>query len=147
METPLSLEDIIRVPIRFSEVDSMGVVWHGAYVALLEDGRESFGRHFPGIGYADIAASGIYAPVHDLRLRYVASLHMNDVARVHTTYEYHPGARLDFAYRIFNDRTGELCLKAHSTQLFITPEGELSDIPPYYAEWQRRYVPHLLEEA
>ena len=30
--------------IRFSEVDSMGVVWHGNYAKYFEDAREEFGR-------------------------------------------------------------------------------------------------------
>jgi len=30
--------------IRFSEVDSMGVVWHGNYIKYFEDGREAFGN-------------------------------------------------------------------------------------------------------
>ena len=29
-----------KIDIRFSEVDSMGVVWHGSFVKYLEDGRE-----------------------------------------------------------------------------------------------------------
>lgn len=48
------LEDICRVPVRFCEIDCMKRVWHGSFVAYFEDGRESFGRNFPGIGYADM---------------------------------------------------------------------------------------------
>ena len=32
--------------IRFSEVDSMGVVWHGHYVKYFEDAREAFGAKY-----------------------------------------------------------------------------------------------------
>ena len=41
-----------RTPIRvrFSEVDSMQVVWHGEYMRYFEDGREDFGRRFAGLG-------------------------------------------------------------------------------------------------
>ena len=49
-----TLEDICRIPVRFSEIDSMRRVWHGSFVTYMEDGRESFGRHWPGIGYADL---------------------------------------------------------------------------------------------
>ena len=62
------LIDICRVRVKFSETDAMQRVWHGSYVTYFEDGRESFGRHYPGIGYADIQRSGIYAPVYDLQL-------------------------------------------------------------------------------
>lgn len=36
--------------VRFSEVDSMQIVWHGEYVRYFEDGREAFGREFAGLG-------------------------------------------------------------------------------------------------
>ena len=36
--------------IRFSEVDSMNVVWHGSYPLYFEDAREEFGRKY-GLGY------------------------------------------------------------------------------------------------
>ena len=39
-----------EIRVRFSEVDSMGVVWHGNYLKYFEDGREAFGRKH-GLGY------------------------------------------------------------------------------------------------
>ena len=31
--------------IRFSEVDAMGIVWHGSYALYFEDAREAFGAN------------------------------------------------------------------------------------------------------
>ncbi len=136
-----TLEDICRIRVKFGETDAMGRVWHGAYAAYLEDGRESFGRHYPGIGYADISRSGIYAPVYDLHIRYLAPLGIDDVAEVHTRYVYRRGARLDFEYRIFRLRDRVLCATAESVQLFIDPQGGLlTDLPDYYARWQERFL-------
>lgn len=136
-----TLEDICRIRVKFGETDAMGRVWHGAYAAYLEDGRESFGRHYPGIGYADISRSGIYAPVYDLHIRYLAPLGIDDVAEVHTRYVYRRGARLDFEYRIFRLRDCVLCATAESVQLFIDPQGGLlTDLPDYYARWQERFL-------
>ena len=80
------LTDICRVTVKFSEIDSMRRAWHGSYVTYFEDGRESFGRHYPGIGYADMQREGIYAPMYDMHLRYFAPLEINDVAEIHTRY-------------------------------------------------------------
>ena len=30
--------------VRFSEVDSMNIVWHGSYALYFENAREEFGR-------------------------------------------------------------------------------------------------------
>lgn len=135
------LEDICRVQVRFGETDGMQRVWHGSYISYLEDGRESFGRHYPGIGYADMQQAGIYAPVYDVHIRYYAPLLMDDVAVVHTYYIYKPGARLDYRYSIYREKDGVLCAEATTVQLFINPDGTLMiDKPGYYADWQKRFL-------
>ena len=135
------LEDICYIPVKFSEIDSMCVAWHGSYVTYMEDGRESFGRHYPGIGYEDIQRSGIYAPMYDMHIKYYASLHINDVAEIHTIYIYKRGARLDYVYQIFRKSDHQLCAEASSTQLFIDPEGHLmTDKPAYYQDWQNKFL-------
>ena len=135
------LTDICRVRVKFSETDAMQRVWHGSYVTYFEDGRESFGRHYPGIGYADIQRSGIYAPVYDLHVRYLAPLVVNDVAEIHTRYVPKPGARLDFEYEVYREEGHVLCATGSSTQLFIDPAGQLLlDLPDYYIRWKERFI-------
>lgn len=135
------LKDICNVQVRFNEIDSMQRVWHGSFVTYLEDGRESFGRHYPGIGYADMQRAGIYAPIYDINIRYLAPLVLNDVAVVHTQYVHHPGARLDYVYKIYRERDLMLCAEGATTQLFIDAEGQLMvDMPDYYREWQEKFL-------
>ena len=134
------LEDICKVPVRFSEIDSMRVAWHGSYIKYLEDGRESFGRRYPGIGYAEISASGMYAPIVDVHVKYYGPLGLNDVAVIRTRYVYKMGARLDYSYEIRRERDNALCVKATTTQLFIDENHQLMlEEPPYYKEWKKKY--------
>lgn len=136
-----TLEDICRIPVRFSEIDSMRRVWHGSYVTYFEDGRESFGRHYPGIGYADMQRAGIYAPIYEIQVRYLAPLGINDTAIVHTRYVYRRGARLDYEYRVYRESDHTLCAEGNTTQLFIDSRGELlTDLPSYYRQWQDTYL-------
>lgn len=136
-----TLEDICTVAVRFSEIDSMRRVWHGSYVTYFEDGRESFGRHYPGIGYADMQRAGIYAPIYDLHVRYYAPLVINDRAEIHTTYVWHAGARLDYTYQVYRESDHTLCAEGSTVQLFIDPAGALMvDCPDYYTQWQERYL-------
>ena len=135
------LEDICKVRVKFSEIDSMGRAWHGSYVTYFEDGRESFGRHYPGIGYADMQAAGIYAPIYDLHVKYFAPLQLNDEALIRTRYIHKPGARLDYSYEVLRTGDGVLCARGETVQLFIDRSGELMlDLPEYYREWQERYL-------
>lgn len=50
--------------IRFSEIDAMRVVWHGAYVKYFEDAREMFGEKF-NLSYKMMEEHGYYAPIVD----------------------------------------------------------------------------------
>ena len=81
-----SLVNKTSLRVRFSEVDSMQIVWHGEYVRYFEDGREAFGREFAGLGYMDIYASGYTAPIVELHLQYRKPLKVNDTAVVETRY-------------------------------------------------------------
>lgn len=135
------LTDICRIPVKFSEMDAMFRVWHGNYIKYFEDGRESFGRHYPGIGYDVMLANNIPAPVYDVHVRHLAPLAMNDVAVIHTTYVKHHGARLDFKYEVYRERDNMLCCTGTTTQLFIDPNGELLlEEPQYFAEWKKKWL-------
>ena len=74
-----ALSTTTHTTVRFSEVDSMQVVWHGEYVRYFEDGREAFGRQYSGLGYLDFYANGYTAPIVDLQLQYISPLTVNDI--------------------------------------------------------------------
>ena len=140
MEEKVVLEDICKVRVKFNEIDSMKRAWHGSYIIYFEDGRESFGRHYPGIGYAEISASGLYAPIVDVHIKYYGPLGLNDVAVIRTRYVYKMGARLDYSYEIRRESDNALCVKATTTQLFIDENEQLMlEEPPYYLEWKKKY--------
>lgn len=131
--------DICRVPVKFSELDPMHRVWHGNYVKYLEDGRESFGRHYPGCDYTVMMQTGITAPIFDVHYRCLAPLEMNDVAVIHTTYVHKRGARLDYRYKIFRERDGALCLEGTTTQLFIDKDGvQMLEEPFFFVDWKKK---------
>ena len=68
MPLPL-LPTSLRFRIRFSEIDALRVVWHGAYAKYFEDAREQFGRDY-GLDYLLIERSGYYAPIVNLSVQY-----------------------------------------------------------------------------
>ena len=55
------LTETIAFDIRFSEVDSMNVVWHGSYPLYFEDAREAFGKKYD-LGYMKMFRNGYFAP-------------------------------------------------------------------------------------
>lgn len=140
MEEKVVLEDICKVRVKFNEIDSMKRVWHGSYIIYFEDGRESFGRHYAGIGYEDIVRSGIYAPIVDVHIKYYGPLTLNDVAVIKTRYVYKRGARLDYSYEVTRESDGKLCAMGTTTQLFIDENEQLLlEAPQYYLDWQKKF--------
>lgn len=57
-----ALTDRTTIKVRFSEIDSMQIVWHGEYVRYFEDGREAFGKRY-GLDYMSIYREGYVVPI------------------------------------------------------------------------------------
>ncbi len=126
--------------VRFSEVDSMCVVWHGEYVRYFEDGREAFGERYPGLSYLDIYASGYTAPIVELHVDYRRPLHIAERATVETRYIPTEAAKICFEYTIRSAADGEEVASGYSTQVFVNAAGELElTAPEFFNAWKRKW--------
>lgn len=138
---PPALTARTALRVRFSEVDSMQVVWHGEYVRYFEDAREAFGRQYPGLGYLDIYASGFTAPIVEMQLHYLRPLSIGDTATVEIGYRPTEAAKLCFDYTIRRDSDGETVATGSSVQVFVDGEGALSlTNPPFFEAWKQRWL-------
>ncbi len=144
------LKDYVRIPVRFSEVDSIRVVWHGSYVAYLEDGREAFGRRY-GLGYNDMFKAGLVAPIVEVNLQYKAPATVDDILVLETRYVPTRGAKLVFDYSLYKlenkelsdeeafspkEDTHKLILTARTTQLWMTGSELEISTPEFYQNWK-----------
>ncbi len=140
MQEP-ALTATTTVQVRFSEVDSMRVVWHGEYVRYFEDGREAFGRAYPGIGYLDIYEAGYTAPIVDLQLHYLRPLALDERATVEVRYLKDEAAKLRFDYIVRREKDGEIAAIGSSVQVFVDGNGDLSlNTPTFYETWKERWL-------
>ena len=133
-ETVLSAEKIID--IRFSEVDSMSIVWHGSYVQYFEDAREEFGRKYH-LEYLRIYDNGYYAPLVELKLNYKQPLQYQHQARVVITFRPTDAAKIVFDYEVFDVKTNQLAATGHSVQVFIDRDRNLVlQTPEFFQKWK-----------
>lgn len=132
------LQTTKRVELRFNEVDSMGLVWHGHYAKFFEDAREEFGKKF-GLGYLDIYDSGFYAPLVDLQFQYKKPLnYRNKYIDVVITFRNTEAAKIIFDYQIFT-MEGQLATVGSSTQVFVNMDYELMlQNPPFFMQWKAK---------
>jgi len=63
------------VPVHFSDVDSMKLVWHGHYLRYCEDAREAYCAA-RGLSYKTMEDEGCVAPVARLQIEYLAPARM-----------------------------------------------------------------------
>jgi acyl-CoA thioester hydrolase len=129
----------IEVPIRFSEVDSMKIVWHGNYVKYLEDGREAFGKQF-GIGYLDIYAKGYKVPLVKIECNYKKFVKYGDTLIVETEFIDTLAAKIIYQFRLYNKNTNELVADGESIQVFLDENNELIlTVPEFFENWKSEY--------
>ena len=125
--------------IRFSEVDSMNVVWHGSYPLYFEDAREEFGLKYK-LEYLRIADFGYFAPLVDLEFHYRKPLLYQMRPRIDITYHPTEAAKIIFDYEIFDTATEELMAHGSSVQVFMDKDYHLVwTNPEFYQEWKRMW--------
>lgn len=124
--------------IRFSEVDSMNIVWHGSYPLYFEDAREAFGREF-GLGYMTIFDSGYYAPLVELNFKYKKPLLYGSKPIIVITYIPTAAAKIIFDYEIIDEADGSVYATGRSIQVFMDRDYQLVwDTPEFYRQWKIR---------
>jgi len=132
----LSTSTLVRV--RFSDVDSMGVVWHGQYIRYFEDGREDFGNQHK-INYLDFYNNGILIPIVNIECNYRKPLIYGDTAIVETKFVDTEAAKIRYAYTILNEKSGEIVATGSTIQVFLNKKYELLlAFPPFYLEWKKK---------
>lgn len=126
-----------EVPVRFSEVDALGIVWHGHYIKFFEDGREAFGKTY-GLGYLDIYDQKFATPLVNISVDYKKTVKYGDSVIIETTFINSPAAKIIFSYSIFRVSDGELVATGQSVQVFINMEHELYiTLPPFFEQWKK----------
>lgn len=131
---------VVKIRVRFSEVDSIRMVWHGNYVQYLEDAREEFGREH-GLSYAGYFENRVLAPIVDLHISYKQIAKVDDILCVGITYRKCRGSKLIFDYVITREADGALIATATTIQLFTDFEGNLLlSAPDFFEQWKQQHT-------
>ena len=135
-----TLTTSFRLKIRFSEIDAMRVVWHGAYAKYFEDAREYFGEVFE-LGYKLIEENQVFAPIVDLSFQYKKPLRYGMTPEVVITYVPTEAAKIVFDYDIRDAESHETMATGHSVQVFMDLNYELIwTNPTFYEEWKKKWL-------
>jgi acyl-CoA thioester hydrolase len=134
---PTNLTAEVDLPIRFSEVDAMGIVWHGNYVQYFEEGREAFGKKY-GLDYMTLYDQQYVVPIVNLQCDFKAPLRYGDKIRVRATYVDSPAAKLIYRFEIFTLPEEKLVATGESTQVFLDMNHQLVlSLPEVIVKWKQ----------
>ena len=128
-----------QIEIRFSEVDSMNVVWHGSYMLYSEDAREEFGRKYD-LTYMGFFDHGCFAPLVEMSFQWKKPIKYGMKPRIDIIYRPTEAAKIVFDYVIHDTEDESLIATGHSVQVFMDTEYQLIwDNPDFYVKWKRRW--------
>lgn len=139
---PTSLSETVKLRVRFSETDPLGIVWHGNYIKYFEEGREAFGRKY-GISYLEVERHGFATPIVKSVCEHKKMVHYGELLEVETHYMDTSAAKLVFQYYIYNEQK-ELVCTGETIQVFThLKEGTLCLYnPEFYAQWKEKHLSH-----
>ncbi len=137
---PKTLTNTTEVAVRFSEVDSLRVVWHGNYLLYFELGREAFGKQYD-LEYLQVYDKGFVVPLVKTVVEHKSPLVYGDTAIIETKFVDNPAAKMVFQYRIYNQATGKLAATGETIQVFVDTDGELCiTMPEFFRGWKERWL-------
>lgn len=140
MNSDIILKAIKNITPRFSEVDSMNIVWHGSYPLYFEDAREAFGEKY-GLGYLFIFNHGYYAPLVELSFQYKKPIAYDMACRVEIMYCPTDAAKIIFDYKIYDIKENQLRATGHSVQVFMDMNYQLCwTNPEFYEKWKEQWL-------
>ena len=114
----------LDLPVRFSECDAYGVVWHGRYAVYLEELRNAVTARY-GWTVATARAKGYLVPVTRLEISYRAPARLDTAMRVTGRLRRPDVPRLTFDYEIRDAGSGLLLTRASTEQVVTRESGEL----------------------
>lgn len=111
--------------------DYGGIVWHGSYIAWMEEARVECLRSI-GIAFADLVAMGCDLPVVELAIRYHQPIQMGKNVLIKTRMVGVSGVRINWDYQIQSPDGQELYATARVTLVAVDRDkGKiLRQLPP-----------------
>ena len=113
-----------RLSVRFPEVDSYGVVWHGHYLVYMEVARNALCAA-GGLTPAEALAAGYKVPIIRFEVSVKSPAVLDDELEVTVSLRPPETAKLSLDYEVRRLAGGRLLATAFTEQVVLNPSGEL----------------------
>lgn len=120
-------ELVVPIRPRYSEVDSMGVVYHANYLVYFDIGRTEWLRSV-GADYAEMERRGFRLVVVDLALRYLLPARFDDQLKLSVRLTELGKASATFEYSL-RDEAGRILVEGHTRLGCLDEAGRPTRMP------------------
>jgi acyl-CoA thioester hydrolase len=139
---PAPLHATVKRQVRFEEVDSIGIVWHGRYPGYFEEGRVALGNKY-GVSYSDFIRNKLPVPIRQLGVDYFEPLFFEDEIEIEAILHWSEAARINYEYII--RRNEKVVCTGYTVQLMLDESFELLlSPPPFYVDFMEKWKKGLL---
>jgi len=137
--------DETEIRVRFNEVDSWGIVWHGHFIAWFEVGRMALLGKFQLLPQ-DFSRMGYLAPVVDLKCIYKEPARLDEEILIRTTIVKPTKAALTFLFQILRKSDRKVLASGEETQVLLTLDGKMLYYLPQALQEKLRLLLNYLGE-
>ncbi len=107
----------VKKRISFSEVDAMGIVWHGRYPQFFEMAAEKIGRKI-GLSYKNYQENNLAAPIVQHHIDYFKPIKLEEKITIEAKLIWTNSARLNTEFTIFKQNS-EIAATGYVVQMFV----------------------------
>ena len=118
------MKNIYTDKVYYADTDAYGVVWHGAYLRMMEKGRVLFCDE-AGLDLVTLKQQDILIPVTNINIKYKSSAKIEERYTVITTVSKKTPLSITFHQIIENTETGKIYTEADVTVVAVNNEGKL----------------------
>jgi len=125
-----------RFRARYSETDTMGVIYYANYLIWMEMGRTDYCKSV-GFDYREMESDGAKMAVAEATCRYISPARYDDEILVTTRVERLDRRLITFAYVISNGQTATVLAEGRTVHIAIGNDGKSRSIPQKYMEMMK----------
>lgn len=134
------LEHRAAVRVRFQEVDSLRIVWHGHYLTYFEEARIALGDKYR-IGYNEFVEANLLAPVIHVSCDYLRPAVFLDELEVIGRIYRQESSKLHYYFEVHRPKDGVLLATGQTIHALTDLDGALCLTLPdfmrnFYATWE-----------
>ena len=116
----INIKHSIKLRVRYSETDQMGIVYYGNYAQYFEVARVEFMRSL-GFVYKKLEEQGVIMPVVHYSTDYKFPAKYDEELTIETRVIEIPTSKITFLYEVFNEEKIKVC-EAKVILVFLNKE-------------------------